>query len=89
MPITAMPLWLTQNNWLSSTKQSKAPYIAAVRVPIPEFQLCHRNAERVRTRISLDLEFNIGPCVSPTTKLPGKNVCCSFFNYCNKCCNSR
>jgi hypothetical protein len=79
MPIMAMPLWLMQNNWLSSTKQSKAPYIAAARVPIPiQFQLCHRNAERVRTRNSLDLEFNIGPCVSPATKLPCQNVCCSF-----------
>jgi len=28
----AMPLWLTQNNWLSSTKESKASYIAAVRL---------------------------------------------------------
>jgi len=27
-----MPLWLTQNNWLSSTTQNNAPYIAAVRV---------------------------------------------------------
>jgi len=32
MPIMAMPLWLTQDNLLSSTKQSKAPYIAALRV---------------------------------------------------------
>jgi len=32
MPIMAMTLSLHQNNWLSSTKQSNAPYIAAVRV---------------------------------------------------------
>jgi len=31
MPIMAMPSQLTQNNLLSSTKQSKSPYIAAVR----------------------------------------------------------
>jgi len=80
MPIMDMPSRLTQNNWLSSTRQSQAPYIPAAKVPIPiEFQLCHGNAERVPTRISLDLEFNIGSCVSPTAKLPCKKICCSFF----------
>jgi len=29
MLIVTMLLWLTQNNWLSSTKQNKAPYIPA------------------------------------------------------------
>ena len=86
----AIPLRLTQKNCLSSTEQSKAPYIAPARVPIPiQFQLCHRNAERVRTRIYLDLEFNIGPCVSHKTNLPCKNVCCSCLKYCNVCCKSR
>ena len=80
MPVMAMPLWLTQNNWLTSTKQSKV-YIAAARVPIPiQFQLCRTKAERVRTRISLKFEYNIGPCVSPTTKLSYKNVSCCFRN---------
>jgi len=32
MPIMAMSLWLTQNNCLSYTKQSKAVYIAAAKV---------------------------------------------------------
>ena len=42
--IMAMPLWLTQNNWLPSTKQSKAPYKADSGEPTPiQFQLSHRN----------------------------------------------
>jgi hypothetical protein len=90
MPIVVIPLWLAQNNWLSSTEQSKAPYIAAARVPISvQFLLCHRKAERVRMRIFLDLEFNIRPCVSPTTMLPRKNVCYSCLKYCDVYCKSR
>jgi len=34
MPIMAVPLWLAQNNWLSSIEQSNAPYIAAAGVLI-------------------------------------------------------
>jgi hypothetical protein len=84
MPILARPLWLTQQNWLSSTKRNQAPYIATAKVPLPiEFQLCHGKAERVCKQISLDLEFNIGSCVSPTAKLLCKNICCSLFKYYN------
>ena len=75
----AIPSWLTQNNGISSTKQIKAPYIAAARVPMPiNFQLCHRKAERVRTRLSLKFDFNIGAFFPSTTKLSYKTKSCSF-----------